>query len=53
MRMLLDHERKLEEIKALAGTKWQENGLVFPSEAGSPSTSEWPVASTKICENQM
>ena len=35
--MLSDHERKLHEIEALAGTRWQENGLVFPSEVGSPA----------------
>lgn len=35
--VLSDHQRKLHEIQALAGTRWQENGLVFPSEVGSPA----------------
>jgi Phage integrase family len=35
--VLSDHERKLHETKALVGTRWQENGLVFPSEVGSPA----------------
>ncbi|MGI9071202.1 MAG: hypothetical protein ACR2JB_07755 [Bryobacteraceae bacterium] len=37
MPVLLDHERKLHETKALAGARWQENGLMFPSEVGSPA----------------
>ena len=35
--VLSDRQRKLHEIEALAGTRWQENGLVFPSEVGSPA----------------
>lgn len=34
---LLDQERKLQEMKALAGTRWKENGLLFPSQVGSPA----------------
>ncbi len=35
--VLLKHERQLREIKVLAGERWQENGLVFPSEVGTPA----------------
>lgn len=35
--VLHDHERQLLEIKALAGARWQGNGLVFPSDVGSPA----------------
>jgi integrase len=33
---LLEHEIRLNDTRALAGLKWQENGLVFPSEVGTP-----------------
>ena len=35
--VLRNHERELREIKALAGERWQESGLVFPSEVGTPA----------------
>ena len=35
--VLSNHEHQLHEIKVLAGMRWQENGLVFPSEVGSPA----------------
>ncbi|MEP6715000.1 MAG: tyrosine-type recombinase/integrase [Terriglobia bacterium] len=35
--VLLDHDHRLKETRILAGTKWQENGLVFPSEIGTPA----------------
>jgi integrase len=35
--LLLDHERQQKETRTLAGPRWQENGLVFPSEVGNPA----------------
>jgi integrase len=35
--LLLQHQGQAREMKALAGARWQENGLVFPSEVGSPA----------------
>ncbi len=35
--ILRAERHRLLESRALAGTKWQENGLVFPSEVGTPS----------------
>ena len=35
--VLLNHELRLKETRALAGPKWRDNGLVFPSEVGTPA----------------
>ncbi len=35
--VLLNHQLFLKETRASAGPKWQENGLVFPSEVGTPA----------------
>jgi len=35
--VLHDHQRRQEQIRATAGRRWQDNGLVFPSRAGTPS----------------
>lgn len=34
--VLVEEHRRLMEVRALAGTRWQDNGLVFPSEIGTP-----------------
>ncbi|MGI9074281.1 MAG: site-specific integrase [Bryobacteraceae bacterium] len=34
--VLVEERRRLMEQRALAGAKWQDNGLVFPSEIGTP-----------------
>jgi integrase len=34
--LLREHMRMLEEERALAGTRWQDYNLVFPSEVGTP-----------------
>ena len=36
-RLLLDHAQRLKETCALAGTRWKENELVFPTEIGTPA----------------
>jgi integrase len=35
--VLIEHEHKLLETKTLAGARWKENGLVFPTEIGTPA----------------
>lgn len=35
--VLRNHHDQLQETKALAGDRWQDNGLVFPSEIGTPA----------------
>jgi len=32
-----DHQQRQERIKAAAGLRWQEHGLVFPSRVGTPA----------------
>ncbi len=34
--VLQDERRRLMEVRALAGIRWQDSGLVFPSEIGTP-----------------
>jgi integrase len=34
---LRDHRRHQAEIRQAAGSKWQDNDLVFPSQVGTPS----------------
>jgi integrase len=34
--VLVEERRRLMESRALAGAKWEDNGLVFPSEIGTP-----------------
>lgn len=36
-RVLTEQEHRVLESRALAGSKWQEHGLVFPSEVGTPA----------------
>ena len=33
---LVEERRRLMELQALAGARWQDDGLVFPSEIGTP-----------------
>jgi integrase len=48
--VLLKHERQIREIKALAGERWRENGLVFPSEVGAPADErDVPRRFQKLC----
>lgn len=34
--LLIEERRRLMAVRALAGTRWQDHGLVFPSEIGTP-----------------
>ena len=35
--VLRDHQARQEEIRQAAGSRWQDNDLVFPSRAGTPA----------------
>jgi integrase len=35
--VLRQHQRRQQVIKAAAGARWRENGLVFPSRVGTPA----------------
>jgi integrase len=36
LQVLRLHRQRLEQLKSLAGDRWQENDLIFPSRAGTP-----------------
>ena len=36
LQLLREHQQTVQEIKLLAGSRWQENDLIFPSSVGTP-----------------